>query len=301
MEWKWKYIWRGTLVILMLFLGVGSKLGYSFGIEWAFLWFGLVGLYAVWTHIEKHGSMWKCVCKCSCNSNTVNLHPELQNEGTVQPNSFVQTPNIHPSRSFSEQTNNEPRNNTDPTQYLGSFIQNSINTASEVSQRIMPNLQTSQETNNQRGEERNRGITSEVTSNIEISETNENESTAPNRTPTNIMVNLGYFMQNSLNSASEVSQTLMENYGLTNRQTVRRASEQSLPNIIDELTDSLPNTINVLEIPDVVINIDPAEPGSSDSALLPPSYDEVINNEKELNFQPPTYSESLRLSKSWIT
>jgi len=273
----------------------------EYGLNWLFCGISLV-LYCIFAfYFEKHESIFWLCTTCSRNSNTDNLQPNLQSEGTIQPsNSLVQTPIIDPSNSLTEQRNNEPRN----TENLGSFIQNSLNAASETFQTLMPNIQADRETNNQTSEENNRNIPTEVISNI--TESNENESIAQNRTSTNVIVNLGYFMQNSLNAASQVSQTLMENHGFTNRQTYGQTSEQteSLPNRIDELTDSLPNTINDLGISDVVINIEPAEPGGSESAvhqnLLPPSYNEVIDNETDLNFPPPTYSDSLRLSKSWI-
>ena len=275
----------------------------EYGLNWLFCGIALV-LYCIFAlYFEKHESIFWLCTTCSRNLNTDNLHPNLQSEGTIQPsNSLVQTPLIDPSNSLTEQRNNEPRN----TENLSSFIQNSLNAASEAFQGLMPNIQANRETNNQTGEENNRNIPTEVTSNREISERNENESTAQNRTSTNVIVNLGYFMQNSLNSASQFSQKLMENHGFANRQTDGQTSEQteSLPNRIDELTDSLPNTINDLEISDVVINIEPAEPGCLESAvqqnLLPPSYNEVKDNETDLNFPPPTYSESLRLSQSWI-
>jgi len=98
-------------------------------------------------------------------------------------------------------------------------------------------------------------------------------------------------MQNSLNSAAESSQTLMENYGFTNRQEEEQLNEQ---------IDRLVTNIDEFEIPYAVINMESLESEGMESRLnqnsLPPSYNEVMNNETDMSSPPPTYLESLQSS-----
>ena len=79
----------------------------------------------------------------------------IQSNNPVQP---VQPPIVQFSHSGNEQGNTELRNNTENVanlENLRSFIQNSLNAASEASQRFVPNLQNNSETNNQIMEQSN--------------------------------------------------------------------------------------------------------------------------------------------------
>ena len=178
-----------------------------------------------------------------------------------------------------------------PSEYLDSFIQTSLNAASEASRRLFSNSETNRDENNPTIRESNENQPTEIISDPNISESNENEIALPTGAPTNIIVNLGYFMQNSLNSAAEASQTLLENYGFTDRQGEEQLNEQ---------IDRLVTNIDEFEIPDVVINMEPLESEDTESTLNqnlpPPSYNEVMKDETDITSPPPTYSEFLKSS-----
>ena len=178
-----------------------------------------------------------------------------------------------------------------PSGYLDSFIQTSLNAASEASRRIFSNSETNRDENNPTIRESNENQPTEIISDPNISESNENEIALPTGAPTNIIVNLGYFMQNSFNSAAEASQTLLENYGFTDRQGEEQLNEQ---------IDRLVTNIDEFEIPDVVINMEPLESEDTESTLNqnlpPPSYNEVMKDETDITSPPPTYSEFLKSS-----
>ena len=90
-------------------------------------------------------------------------------------------------------------------------------------------------------------------------------------------------------SALQGSQEIIENHDLTYRQTNLQ-------------TNRVLNRNDEAESQDEVINMGHPESGDfksiSDQNLPPPSYNEVMKNERELTSPPPTYSESIISSQN---
>ena len=86
-------------------------------------------------------------------------------------------------------------------------------------------------------------------------------------------------------SALQGSQEIIENHNLTNRQTNR-----------------VLNRNDEAEIQDEVINMEHPESSDiksiSDRNSPPPSYNEVMKNERDLTSPPPTYSELIISSQN---